>query len=48
MLVRTPDEQSLFQETCTIAVECGHFKMSWIGLIDRKSNHKACNDSRRR
>ena len=37
MIVRAPDEHSLFQETCSIAVECGHFKMSWIGLIDEES-----------
>jgi PAS domain S-box-containing protein len=37
MIVRIPDEHSLFQEVCTIAVECGHFKMSWIGLIDEES-----------
>jgi hypothetical protein len=36
MLVRTTDEQSLFQETCTIAVECGNLKCL-EGLIDEES-----------
>ena len=34
MIVRTTDEQTLFKETCTIAVELGKFKMAWIGMID--------------
>lgn len=37
MIVRTTDKQALFQEACTIAVDCGHFKMAWIGLIDEES-----------
>ena len=32
MIVRTTDQQALFQEACSIAVNCGQFKMAWIGL----------------
>jgi PAS domain S-box-containing protein len=38
MIVRTADEETLFRETCTIAVETGKFKMAWIGLIDELNN----------
>ncbi|TDE02114.1 PAS domain S-box protein [Flavobacterium hiemivividum] len=38
MIVRTADEETLFRETCTIAVETGKFKMAWIGLIDEFTN----------
>lgn len=34
MIVRTTDEQTLFREACTIAVEIGKFKLAWIGMID--------------
>ncbi|MFV8328001.1 PAS domain S-box protein [Flavobacterium sp. ZS1P14] len=34
MIVRTTDEQTLFKEACTIAVELGKFKMAWIGMVD--------------
>lgn len=34
MIVRTPDEETLFREACTIAVHLGKFKMAWIGLVD--------------
>lgn len=37
MIVRTTDMQALFQEVCAIAVNCGHFKMAWIGLVDVES-----------
>jgi PAS domain S-box-containing protein len=37
MIVRTTDTQALFQEACEIAVNCGHFKMAWIGLVDEES-----------
>jgi PAS domain S-box-containing protein len=33
-IVRLQDRDSLFAETCRIAVEHGHFKMAWIGLLD--------------
>jgi PAS domain S-box-containing protein len=38
MIVRTTDEETLFKEACTIAVERGKFKMAWIGLIDEVNN----------
>lgn len=31
---RATDRQTLFRETCRIAVEHGRFRMAWIGLID--------------
>lgn len=34
MIVRTTDEETLFGETCAIAVSLGKFKMAWIGVID--------------
>jgi PAS domain S-box-containing protein len=34
MIVRTVDQETLFREACTIAVDLGKFKMAWIGLID--------------
>jgi diguanylate cyclase (GGDEF)-like protein/PAS domain S-box-containing protein len=33
MIVRTRDRQELFNEACRIAVDRGHFRMAWIGLI---------------
>lgn len=39
MIVRTTDQETLFKEACTIAVDLGKFKMAWIGLID-ESTHK--------
>ena len=35
MIVRTTDQETLFKEACTIAVDLGKFKMAWIGLIDQ-------------
>ncbi|SFF11570.1 PAS domain S-box protein [Flavobacterium xueshanense] len=37
MIVRTTDEQILFKEACTIAVELGKFKVAWIGLVDENT-----------
>ena len=34
MIVRTTDEETLFQEACNIAVDFGKFRMAWIGIID--------------
>ncbi|VXB84341.1 Histidine kinase [Flavobacterium sp. 9AF] len=34
MIVRTTDENTLFQEACSIAVNVGKFKMVWIGMKD--------------
>jgi PAS domain S-box-containing protein len=31
---RASDRQTLFRETCRIAVEHGQFRMAWIGLVD--------------
>jgi PAS domain S-box-containing protein len=37
LIVRTPDEQTLFKEVCRIAVDTGKFRMAWIGLINEQS-----------
>ncbi|TRX10957.1 PAS domain S-box protein [Flavobacterium gawalongense] len=37
MIVRTTDEQTLFREACSIAVELGKFRMAWIGLVDENT-----------
>ena len=34
MIVRATNKEELFEEACNIAVNCGHFKMAWIGLVD--------------
>ena len=34
MIVRTTDQETLFTEACTIAVNLGKFKMAWIGIVD--------------
>jgi len=34
MIVRTTDEETLFQKACRIAFELGEFRMAWIGMID--------------
>lgn len=33
-IVRVRDKQTLFEESCRIAVELGQFRMAWIGLVD--------------
>jgi PAS domain S-box-containing protein len=33
-IVRTTDDQTLFNDTCKIAVDYGKFNMAWIGLVD--------------
>ena len=33
-IVRTKDQQKLFEEACKIAVETGGFKFCWVGLVD--------------
>lgn len=37
MIVRTTDEQTLFREACTIAVDLGKFRMAWIGMVDEET-----------
>ena len=37
MIVRTSDQETLFNETCRIAVEVGKFKLAWIGIADPKT-----------
>ena len=37
MMVRTNNEAMLFKEACRIAVEVGHFRMAWIGMIDEET-----------
>ncbi|MCF6141908.1 PAS domain S-box protein [Flavobacterium sp. K77] len=36
MIVRTINQENLFYEACTIAVEQGKFRMAWIGLYDEQ------------
>ncbi|HZA55528.1 MAG TPA: EAL domain-containing protein [Candidatus Udaeobacter sp.] len=36
-IVRIRERGPLFQEACKIAVECGQFKMAWIGLLETVS-----------
>lgn len=33
-IVRVKDEQTLFNDACSIAVNKGGFKMAWIGIVD--------------
>ena len=33
-IVHIKDRDTLFQEICRIAVECGRFRLAWVGLID--------------
>ena len=35
--VRIRDKDTLFQETCQIAIEHGKFQMAWIGLVDEET-----------
>lgn len=37
MIVRVTDEESLFREACSIAVEVGKFEMSWFGIVNEKT-----------
>jgi len=37
-IVRFRDLGSLFQSVCEIAVAYGHFRVAWIGLVDRDDN----------
>ena len=39
MIVRVTDEESLFREACSIAVEVGKFKMCWFGIINEETKH---------
>ena len=36
-VVKTVDRQSLFNDICRIIVECGNFRLAWIGLVDPES-----------
>ena len=38
VIVRTNDQQKLFEESCRIAIETGGFRFCWIGVIDEKSD----------
>lgn len=37
MIVRVPNQETLFKEACDIAVNFGKFKMAWIGLANRNT-----------
>jgi PAS domain S-box-containing protein len=34
LIIRTRNQEELFQEICNIAVDFGKFRMSWIGLVN--------------
>ena len=36
-IVRISKSETLFKETCRLAVEHGKFRMAWIGLVDETS-----------
>ena len=38
LIVRVRSRDQLFDEACRIAVEAGHFKLAWIGIVDRMAN----------
>ncbi len=38
MMVTVPNEEKLFKEVCDIAIDYGHLRMAWIGLLDEKTN----------
>lgn len=38
MIVRTTNENEMFKEACKIGVECGKFRMVWIGMVDELTN----------
>ncbi|MDR3435352.1 EAL domain-containing protein [Telmatospirillum sp.] len=33
-IVRCPDREELFRTICRIAIDFGHFRMAWIGVVD--------------
>ncbi len=35
MVVRTQDARTLLQEACRIMIEFGHFRMAWVGKVDK-------------
>jgi PAS domain S-box-containing protein/diguanylate cyclase (GGDEF)-like protein len=35
LIVRVREREELFQEACRMAVEHGHFRIAWIGRVDR-------------
>lgn len=37
LIVRVRKRDELFEESCRIAVEHGHFKKAWIGMVDRQA-----------
>lgn len=37
-IVRIRNGDELFQEVCRIAVEEGHFRMAWVGVLDRATS----------
>ena len=36
LIVHSRDLETVFAESCRIAVDCGKFRMAWIGLIDEE------------
>src|ERR1035437_2266125 len=38
MVVRTNKSKILFSEACRITIDCGQFRMAWIGLVEEENN----------
>lgn len=38
LIVRIPNQSTLFKEICQIAIERGHFKLAWIGLVEEETH----------
>ena len=38
MMIHARDEDTVYQEVCSIATEVGKFRMAWIGVIDKEKN----------
>jgi diguanylate cyclase (GGDEF)-like protein/PAS domain S-box-containing protein len=37
LIVRVQDRDLLFKEACEVAIDHGHFKMAWIGVVDHRA-----------
>lgn len=41
LIARHPDRDTLFSEACRMAVDYGHLKLAWIGMLDEKTRQVA-------
>lgn len=39
LIVRASDKEQILTDACRLAVEYGHFKMAWIGIVDEKTGN---------